>query len=220
MIFNGVTDTCPLCGQDVYIGYKKFRSLSAKTFRIGWIECNISQLFLVFAVNVSIICTVVNLTLGIGRFWAAFPIVGVFTAHIIFAMLLGYRTPPSGIRRLSLLHFAGASILQFFYFDGWWMYGIYLPAFLIALTIVVVIMFFLPNTKRISLFVSMLLIALMGATLLILLETGVIPGKSDEANRINNILIITSFAIVAGIFANYAIYMLFCLKSKFRSVMK
>ena len=226
MIFNGATDTCPLCGQDVYIGYKKLRNLSAKTYRIGRIECNISQLFLVFAVNVSIICTIVNLVLGVTPFWAAYPIVGVFTAHVVFAMLLGYRTPPSGIRRIALLHAAGASVLQFFFFDykggEWWMFGTYMPIFLIAATIAVMVIFFLPNTKRVSLFVSMLLLAMMGAALLVLLEMGVVPGKdpADAAYKLNKILIITSFSIVAGIFANYTIYMLFCLKSKFRSVMK
>ena len=226
MMFNDPTDICPICGQDVYIGWKKLRNLSAKTYHIGRIECNISQLFLVFAVNVSIICTIINLILGATPFWAAYSIVAVFTLHVIFAMLLGYRMPASGIRRIALLHAAGASILQFFFFDykggEWWMFGAYMPIFLIAATLAVIIFFFLPNAKRVSLYVSTILLALMGAALLILLETGVIPGKdpADVANKLNKVLVITSFAIVVGIFANYTIYMLFCLKNKFRSVMK
>ncbi len=215
MIFNGVTDTCPLCGKEVYVGCKKLKSLTTKTYKIGRIDCNIMQICLIIAVNVAIVSLIVNLSTGIGKLWSAFPIVGIFTLYFVFSMMLGYTSVASGIRRLALLHFAGASALQFLFFKGWWMYGYYLPAFLIAINLAVCIVFFLPNTKRVSLFFSEILLALMGATLLILMETSVVT-----ADAVSRVLIITSFAIVASVFANYSIYMLFCLKDKFRTIIK
>ena len=47
------------------------------------------------------------------------------------------------------------------------------------------------------------------------METSVV-----EADAVSRVLIITSFAIVACVFANYSIYMLFCLKDKFRTIIK
>ena len=214
MIFNGNTDVCPLCHKDLFVGYKRFKGLTSKTFRIGKIECNVLQLFLIFAVNVSIISMIVNLSLGIKHnVWAIYPIVAVFTLYFAFAMLLGYTSPSSGTRRISLLHFTGATLLQFFCVDGWWVYGYYLPIFLIVANLFVCVVFFFPNTKRVSLFISELLLVLMGLCLLILSETGVIP--STETNPA---MIIIAFSIVACVFANYSIYMLFCLKAKFRTI--
>lgn len=216
MIFNGVTDTCPLCGKEVYVGCKKFKGLTEKTFKIGRINCNILQIFLIIAVNISIISAIINISLGIkNNIWAVYPVVAIFSLYFVFAMLLGYTSTASGIRRIALLHFVGGTLLQFFCIKGWWMYGYYLPAFLIVANMFVCIVFFMPDTKRVSLFISEILLALMGATLLILSEVGIIPGEETTP-----ILIIISFSIAACVFANYSIYMLFCLKDKFRTIMK
>ncbi len=216
MIFNGVTDTCPLCGNDVEEGGGRLKRLAAKTVRIGRVECTLLQLFFVFAVNVAIVSVIVNVALGVrDHLWSVYPFVGIFTLYCVFALLFGHLPAASFLRRIALLHFIGVTVLQFVSHEGWWLYGYYLPILMLVANLCVVIVFFLSSTKRVSLYCSEVILVLMCTALLVLWENGVIPAAETDG-----LLIVVSFSVGAFVFANYTVYMLFCLKDKFRTIIK